>query len=138
MKNEYSTKQRTIILNFLRENSAHVTASDIISHLREQNISVGTATVYRTLDKLVSQGILKKMIIDERSGACYQYTESAHCSEHFHLKCISCGKLIHLSCDFLQQMEKHILDDHGFKVSSGKTVIYGHCSDCSDKEIEQY
>jgi Fe2+ or Zn2+ uptake regulation protein len=31
-------------------------------------------------------------------------------------------------------MEKHILDEHGFTVSSGKTVIYGLCKSCSDKE----
>lgn len=131
MKNEYATKQRELILSFLRENSAHVTASDIISHLREQGISIGTATVYRTLDKFVNQGIIRKMTIDERSGACYQYINSSHCSEHFHLKCVNCGKLIHLSCDFLNTLENHIYEHHSFVVSSGKTVIYGTCGDCS-------
>lgn len=130
MKNEYATKQREIILNFLRENSAHITVADIILHLREQGISIGTATVYRTLEKFVNQGIVRKMTIDERSGACYQYVDNKHCSEHFHLKCINCGKLIHLSCDFLTSLENHIYEHHSFTVSSGKTVIYGTCGDC--------
>ncbi len=133
MKSEYSTKQRAIILEFLKESSSHVTASDIISHLKEQNIKIGTATVYRTLEKLVSDGTVKKMVIDERSGACYQYMKSAHCDNHFHLKCLSCGKLIHLGCDFLGKMEAHILKEHGFTVSSGKTVIYGYCQECQTK-----
>ena len=131
MKSEYSTKQRAIILDFLRESSTHVTASDIISYLKEQNIKIGVATVYRTLDKLVSCGTVKKMVIDERSGACYQYMKNAHCDNHFHLKCLNCGKLIHLGCDFLDKLESHILKEHGFTVSSGKTVIYGYCQDCS-------
>jgi Fur family ferric uptake transcriptional regulator len=134
MKAEYSTRARVLILEFLKENTAHVTASDIIEHLKKQNIKIGVATVYRTLDKFVSDGIVRKMTIDERSGACYQYIHSAECASHFHLKCIKCGSLFHLSCDFLKNMEKHILDEHGFTVSSGKTVIYGLCKSCSDKE----
>lgn len=133
MKNEYTTKQRELILNFLRESSTHVTASDIILHLNEQGVNIGTATVYRTLEKFVSQGILRKMIIDEKSGACYQYIDSMHCFEHFHLKCIKCGRLIHLSCDFLSSLEKHIFEHHSFTISSGKTVIYGTCGDCREK-----
>ena len=56
MRGEYSTKQREVILSFLKENNAHVSASDIIFHLREQGYSVSTATVYRTLDKFESEG----------------------------------------------------------------------------------
>ena len=133
MKNEYSTRQRDLILNFLKESSTHITAKDIILHLKEQGINIGTATVYRALEKFVSQGILKKMVIDERSGACYQYVDNMHCSEHFHLKCIKCGKLIHLSCEFLATLENHIYNHHSFTVSSGKTVIYGTCIDCESK-----
>ena len=130
MASEYKTKQRAIILDFLKENSAHVTARDIATHLSEQGIHIGVATVYRSLDRLCEQGIIRKFVIDERSGACYQYVQDAECNEHFHLKCISCGALIHMNCDFLKKMEEHIFDDHGFVVSSGKTVIYGLCSAC--------
>ncbi len=136
MKTEYNTRQRALIIDFLKENSAHVTARDIIQHLSEQGVKVGTATVYRTLDKLCAIGAVRKFVVDERSGACYQYTHSAECDEHFHLKCVSCGTLIHMDCDFLAQMEKHIFEDHGFTVSSGKTVIYGLCSNCNPKSIE--
>ncbi len=134
MKNEYSTKQRALILDFLRESSTHLTAVEIISRLREQGISIGSATVYRTLEKFVKDGIVRKMVIDERSGACYQYIESLACSKHFHLKCIKCGKLIHLSCEFLAKLENHIFEHHQFTVSSGKTVIYGTCGDCENKK----
>lgn len=132
MKAEYATKQRALILEFLKENTAHVTATDILNHLQKQGVKIGVATVYRTLEKFVSDGILRKMVVDERSGACYQYIANDSCSAHFHLKCLSCGALIHLSCEFLTEMENHILNDHGFRVSSGKTVIYGTCKSCSE------
>lgn len=131
MRGEYSTKQREAILSFLKENNAHISASDVVRHLKEQGYSVSTATVYRTLDKFEQEGIVKKMVIGQGTGACYQFVDRQDCHEHFHLKCVKCGTLIHLSCDFLQSLESHIYDDHGFIVSSGKTVIYGTCANCN-------
>ena len=130
MRGEYSTKQRDAILFFLQENNAHVSAADIALHLKEQGYEVSTATIYRTLEKFERDGIIKKMVIGDGSGACYQYAGEHDCSEHFHLKCVKCGKLIHLSCDFLHSMESHIFSEHGFTVSSGRTVIYGVCAAC--------
>lgn len=130
MRGEYSTKQRSAVLDFLKENNAHVTASDIVFHLKELGVNVSTATVYRTLEKLEGEGVVRKMFIDQGHSACYQYVDEGACAEHFHLKCIKCGRLIHLSCDFLREMESHIFDDHGFTVSSGRTVIYGICDVC--------
>ena len=72
MRGEYSTKQRDAILSFLKENNAHVSASDIVFHLKEQGYKISTATVYRTLDKLVSDGVVRKMVVGDGSGACYQ------------------------------------------------------------------
>lgn len=135
MRGEYSTKQRDAILSFLKENNAHVSASDIIRHLKEQGYSVSTATVYRTLDKFEKEGILRKMVIGQGTGACYQFIDRSDCSEHFHLKCVKCGALIHLSCEFLESLENHIYSHHGFTVSSGKTVIYGTCANCSDTPV---
>ena len=134
MRGEYSTKQRQLILSFLKENNAHVSPSDIVYHLKEQGYPVSTATVYRTLDRFAAEGIVRKVDGEHGAGSYYQYTGGDGCNEHFHLKCISCGKLIHMSCDFLQSMENHILQDHGFVVSSGRTIIYGTCSDCNSSE----
>ena len=131
MRGEYSTKQREAVLSFLKENNAHISATDIIRHLKEQGYSVSTATVYRTLEKFEAEGLVRKMVIGQGTGACYQFVDRHDCHEHFHLKCIKCGALIHLSCDFLESLESHIYDDHGFTVSSGRTVIYGTCATCN-------
>lgn len=131
MKREYSTKQRKAIIELLKESSTHTRAVDILNHLKSKGINVSFATVYRTLDKLEGEGVVKKMTVGNGQGACYQYLEGSECHEHFHLKCIECGELIHLSCDFLSEMEKHIFDEHAFTISSGKTVIYGTCASCN-------
>lgn len=132
MRGQYSTKQREAITEFLRTTSDHISASEIITHLEEMNISVGSATVYRTLDKLEKDGVVRKMSVGDGRGACYQYISHSECHQHFHLKCLGCGKLIHLDCEFLEDMERHILNHHNFTISSGKTVIYGKCEDCKN------
>ncbi len=128
----YNTRQKEILIKFLRENSSeHITVQKICNFMNNAGTPVGTATIYRQLDRLVKQGIVKKYLIDERSGACYQYTgDMEKCCEHYHLKCVSCGKLIHLDCEFLHNINNHILEHHGFVVDNSKTVFYGRCSEC--------
>ena len=128
----YNTRQKEILLKFLRENSSeHITVQKICNFMNNAGTPMGTATVYRQLDKLVEKGFVRKYLLDGRSGACYQYTgNNGECCEHYHLKCTSCGKLIHLDCEFLNDINKHILEHHGFVVDNSKTVFYGRCSDC--------
>lgn len=128
----YNTRQKEILLKFLRENSSeHITVQKICNFMNNAGTPMGTATVYRQLDRLVEQGFVRKYLLDGRSGACYQYTgNNSECCEHYHLKCTSCGKLIHLDCGFLNDINSHILEHHGFVVDNSKTVFYGQCCDC--------
>lgn len=134
LTNGYRTKQRDLILNyFMENNNRHVTAEEVVDHLKEQGTSVGKSTVYRYLEKLVSQGRVRRFFIEEGYGACYQYAgENKQCHEHFHLKCVSCGMLLHVQCDLLVEAEKHILNDHDFIIDNTKTVLYGLCDKCKD------
>ena len=133
MRGAYSTKQRTAVLDIFRQSSAHFTPSEIFNRLRAQGVPCSIATVYRTLERLEKDGAVRKMTTPGKESACYQYIESSACHEHFHLKCTGCGALIHLDCHFLEEMEAHILREHGFQISSGRTLIYGLCQECSKK-----
>ena len=86
----------------------------------------------------MEQGEIRKYIMDEKSSACYQYVEEhATCPLHFHLKCVRCGRLIHTDCSYLQQIDQHILEHHGFHVDHSKTVFYGVCQECSQTEEDK-
>lgn len=140
MKREagYNTKQKEKLVDFLINNKdKHTTVQEISAYLSTEGSPLGTATIYRQLDKLVESGVVRKFVIDGKTGACYQYIENEHeCREHFHLKCISCGKLIHLNCDHLMSINKHIEEHHGFIIDPSQTVFYGRCADCSAGESE--
>ncbi|SCW48933.1 Fur family transcriptional regulator, ferric uptake regulator [Ruminococcaceae bacterium YRB3002] len=134
IKKSYSTKHQEELLEYMKQTAGtHVTAGDICMHMRACGKNIGTATVYRHLEKMVDEGIVNKYIIDEGSSACYEYvtgcdTEHGSC---YHLKCESCGKLIHLGCDEISALNDHIREHHGFTINPRRTVFYGICEDCA-------
>ena len=130
----YNTKQRDEIVEFFnRHREGCFTAKELIT---SGEISVGEATVYRTLSRLANQGVLKRYTGDG-GGATYQLNESERCDSHFHLKCERCGTLIHMDCGFMAEMKKHIEQSHSFTVDIGKTVIYGLCGECENNRNEE-
>lgn len=131
----YKTKQSTELLNFLEKNKdRHLTADEVYNEMRKSGNTVGRTTVYRHLDKLYADGVIRKFLAGDNSGACFQYIENPqHCHNHYHLRCNSCGKLIHTDCDFLNELGEHIKKKHSFYLDAEKTVIYGICEDCRKK-----
>jgi len=132
----YKTKQRELILNYLIKNrDEHITADDVSDHLRQQGTSVGKATIYRYLDKLVAANVVRKFALGKGSSACYQYIgEAQGCMAHYHLMCTGCGKLIHMECSDLDRIFCHLSEKHSFKADPAKTIVYGECQECSRKE----
>ena len=54
----YKTKQREYILAFLQNSEGrHITVAELVRHLQDNATPVGTATVYRTLEQLVEEGM---------------------------------------------------------------------------------
>lgn len=135
----YNTKQRELILKYLSEsNGKHVKAEEILEYLKKNDTPVGKSTVYRYLDTLIEQELVRKYTVEEGQGACYQFvgdSKHKHCKEHYHLKCSQCGELFHVSCEAMDAINAHILKEHGFSVDNSKTVFYGVCKHCKNKEI---
>ena len=131
-KFKYKTKQREHILNYLKTNEKnHVTAEEIIEYFKSIENPIGKSTVYRYLDNLVAENIIRKYISQERGSACFQYIKNQEsCNNHYHMKCIKCGALLHLECNEITDLQNHILQNHNFKLDICKTVLYGTCNNC--------
>ena len=140
-KTKYKTKQREILLSYLKTAPGeHFTAGDICDYFRSQSLQIGQSTVYRQLEELVDEGILNKYVIDPGSPACFEYMEKEdHCEGEvcFHCKCEKCGKLIHMHCDELMEIQQHLMKDHQFRLDPLRTVLYGLCEECKDKGPEE-
>ena len=62
-KSQYRTKQMAEILSYLQSmQGSHVTVHDIHAYFKSKNISVGTTTIYRHLDRMVAEGIVPNML----------------------------------------------------------------------------
>ena len=135
-KSKYKTKQREVMLDYFKTvPGVHVTASEVLNYLKTRGSSIGQSTVYRQLENLVDEGIIKKYIIDGNSPACFEYVEpDSHKDPEscFHCKCEKCGKLIHLHCSELEEIQSHLMQDHQFFLDPTRTVFYGLCDQCNN------
>ncbi len=129
----YKTRHKDEILAFLRENEgSHITAGEIHHRFHEQGISIGMTTIYRQLDKLVEEGIVRKYIVDPTSGACFEYSGEDGHGELIHCKCEKCGKLIHLQRQEVERAMRAVAGVSDFEMDAARTVFYGICGSCKE------
>lgn len=128
----YSTKSRQEIMKYLEASAGKtVSASDILDHLQAVGLNVSPTTVYRNLDRLYEEKKILKYVAEKGEKAVYQLeAEGRHCAEHLHLKCVRCGKIIHMDCDFMDEVREHLMRGHGFALQCEGTVLYGYCEAC--------
>ena len=108
-----------------------MTAADVDEYLREHDSEVNITTIYRYLDKLAKDGTVIKYVAEKGCQAAYQYVEPGRgCEQHLHLKCVKCGKIIHLECHFMEEISHHIEESHGFTLQCKNSILYGICRDC--------
>lgn len=135
-KSNYRTSQKESVLSYMKDHrDTHMSVSDVYHGLKKMGSPIGLTTVYRHLDYYAKEGVLTKYFVDETSSACYEYVGDKHPhTNSYHCKCLSCGKLIHIHCSMMEELEEHLLDHHQFSVDPGRIVFYGLCEDCQKGE----
>lgn len=138
MREQYNTAQRRAIIDCLLKVGGHMTASSVHAELARNGHKVSPATVYRQLEKLVDEGVaVKSRPIGEKS-ACFEIVDRDACVRNhcYHMKCTSCGRLIHLSCDKVDELCTHMMAEHGFRIDMSSTVLFGTCESCSKHDAD--
>ena len=124
----YNTEKRAELLDFLsRSNGQAYSIEEICSELLKDGR--GKSTVYRLVSRLVDEGALRRISDGKTRRVTYQFIHTGHCSEHLHLKCKECGKLIHLDDEISHMLENRILSAKGFALDDG-ALLYGKCENC--------
>lgn len=132
----YNTKQKQLILSLLSENSnEQFTCEEIASMLKNNGTPVGKSTVYRYLLKLESEGKVRKFTENSKSAFFRYIKDIDGCEGHLHLKCLSCGDFVHLSCELMDEVNSHLIKDHHFRIDNSKTILYGLCENCSKVKV---
>ena len=124
----YSTKQKNMIINVIKNKDKEFTIKDIYNELD----NVGLTTVYRLVDKLVKEGSIRKNISNDNI-VTYSYLEKCDHDNHFYLKCDKCKRLEHVDCDCIEELYNHINKNHKFKLNKENIVINGICNKCEKR-----
>ena len=74
------------------------------------------------------------MPIAENSPACFAYVGEPEAGRSLHCKCQECGQLLHIQCPEFETMERHLSGEHDFRLDPRRTVLYGTCRACQEKE----
>ena len=142
MAGTYKTAGRRRLLNFLESHPDRQFLVDELSEELNRQTEEGSgkgskSSLYRHLSELCDEGTVRKYRSDTQSAYVYQYVGRGDCCRHFHLKCVTCGELVHLECAVSEELLSHIAAHHGFEVDSGRSILYGLCEACASLERKQ-
>lgn len=128
----YRTKQQEAIFCYVQAHpGVHLTVQMIYDYFFARQEKIGLTTIYRHMEKLVEEGTVVKYAAEGMDSACYEYAPHHVEETCFHCKCESCGTLIHLHCDELKEIGRHLQAEHGFVLNPLRTIFYGLCPDCA-------
>lgn len=126
---EYRTEQKRILMRILKENCEKAyTVEELIEKMGED--APGKSTVYRLITHLVEEGTVKRFVRGNSRKFAYQIVMGEHCDCHLHLKCMECGRLIHLDERVSDELLDKVRDTSDFSVSEEATVLFGKCKAC--------
>ena len=137
---EYITEQKTMLLSFLKLNHDDAFTVDQLTGALNASYgdrSPGKSTVYRLITKLTEDGIVKKAAKTNSRCFVYQIVGESECHNHLHLKCLDCGKLIHLDEEISDELLDKVKKLNDFSVNEDETVILGKCAECKIYKLKK-
>src|SRR6266542_3324188 len=102
------TPQRIAIVEEIMGTPGYLLPSTVIDRVKARVPGVSASTVYRTLERLEDLGALA----------------------HVHLTCSACGREQEVSQAVLQQLERSVEGEHGFRPDFTHHPISGLCTSC--------
>jgi Fur family transcriptional regulator, ferric uptake regulator len=120
------TRQRTLIWDTLVDKpGSHLSAADIADAVRAREPELHQATIYRTLDALVAEGLVLRTAL----GANRSYYELASDHRHHHLVCSRCGTIVHVHDDAVATVLDQLEATTGFTFDQ-ELNLPGQCATC--------
>lgn len=126
------TPQRMAVCKLLFESEEHPTAAMIYSKLQPLFPSLSLATVYNTLDILVSLGVVNVLGYAGDNHVHYD----ADMDPHINLACTNCHRIIDIPSEHIHLLENELSQASGYKLLGARVLYYGLCPKCQTKTNE--
>ena len=134
---EYNTEQKKMLLDFLeRHHDSSYTIDEIVDGLKaaEGGNAPGQSTVYRLMTRLVEEKRVRRFAGEGSRRFLYRIIADDHCRNHLHLKCLGCGKIMHLDRETSDALLKSVKQIKDFSISEEDTLLFGNCAACRTEE----
>ena len=103
-----------------------MTAEEVAGATRLRLPGIDTSTVYRTLELLVSLGL----VTETKLGSARSYFEVSPDPGHHHFVCERCGAVGHFGDELLAPVHEELGVRRAFAVSQIQVTALGVCRDC--------
>ncbi|BAQ60492.1 zinc uptake regulation protein ZUR [Geminocystis sp. NIES-3708] len=124
------TKNQQKILHLLKDLDKEITAQELHFKIRQKNLKIGLATVYRNLKSLHLKGIIQERI-NPHGESLYELIKDNH---NHHLNCVNCGKSTILKgeyCPINDNLINGCLTEN-FKLYYHTLEFFGLCEICQN------
>ena len=107
------TQQRQAVWNEIKKSHEHRDAEEIYISIRNSGSKVSRATVYRTIDVLVNNRLLRKMDMGDGRNRFEPRLDDKH---HDHIICLETGDIIEFYSDELEKLQETIAKDRWYEL----------------------
>lgn len=126
------SRQRDIILEEVRRDRTHPSAQEIFARVRPKLPKISLGTVYRNLEQLAAHGFIRKL---ELPGDQRRFDGDV--SEHYHVRCLVCGRLADIPGPPLMQVSHYPITINNYTILGHRIEFVGICPHCQEK-AEQF
>jgi Fur family ferric uptake transcriptional regulator len=124
------TTERASLVREIFSTHYHFEADELLFKMKDKNVKISRATVYRTLELLVKSGMVRRVHLGEDH---YHYEHISGNSHHDHLICTTCGSVIEFHDPLIEVRQLEICDRKKFTPTFHNLQILGVCDSCRRK-----
>ncbi len=131
-KNLRYTPQRQEVWDEICATKEHRDAEDIYNSLRKRQTNVSRATVYRTIDILVKNNLVRRLDLGDGRSRFENKIGIAH---HDHIVCLDCRKIVEFMNEKIEELQEQVAKEMGFEIVRHVHQLFGRCLDekCPNK-----
>ena len=122
----HRTRSQQQIFKLLQQLKKALSAQDLYVQLRQRQISMGLATVYRALEALKLEGAIQGRTLPS-GESLYSLAQG---EDTHYLTCVRCGDSTVMDECPVHGLESHLTESHHFQIFYHTLEFFGLCRTC--------